>query len=56
MEEFFNNKFGGLEVSKDLQKFIKPDLLVSYKFTSSYLSAQADRDSTWLGIYIAYPL
>ena len=36
MEEFNNNKLGDLEISNDLQKTNKDDLLVSYDFNSLY--------------------
>ena len=36
-----------MEISKELQKINKDDLLVSYDFNSLYPSAQIDINSTW---------
>ena len=55
MENFVNKKLGDLEISKDLRKNNKDDLLVSYGFISLYPSAQVDEDSTWPAIETAYP-
>ena len=48
-------KLGELEISKDLQKINKDDLLVSYDFNSLYPSAQIDLNSTWPKIETSYP-
>ena len=56
MQEFDNNKPGDLEISKDLQKINKDDLLVSYDFNCLYPMAQADRDTRWPAIDTSYPL
>ena len=55
LHKFVEKKLGELEISKDLQKFNKDDLLVSYDFNSLYPSAQIDKNSTWLKIETAYP-
>ena len=44
-----------MEISKELQKINKDDLLVSYDFNSLYPSAQIHINSTWLEIETAYP-
>ena len=46
LDNFLNNKLGNLEISKELQKINKDDLLVSYDFNSLYPSAQIDKNST----------
>ena len=56
LEKFIDKKLGELEISKELQKINKDDLLVSYDFNSLYPSAQIDRNSTWPKIETAYPL
>ena len=55
LDEFLEKKLGELEISKDLQKINKDDLLVSYDFNSLYPSAQIDKNSTWPKIETAYP-
>ena len=55
LDNFLNNKLGNLEISKDLQKINKDDLLVSYDFNSLYPSAQIDINSTWSKIETSYP-
>ena len=50
MEDFVNEKFGDLEVSKALQMINNDDLLVSYDFNSLYPSAEASKNSTWPAI------
>ena len=55
LEKFLERKLGELEISKDLQKINKEDLLVSYDFNSLYPSAQIDKNSTWPKIETAYP-
>ena len=52
---FLGKKLGELEISKELQKINKDDLLVSYDFNSSYPSAQIDLYSAWPKIETAYP-
>ena len=44
-----------MEISKELQKINKDDLLVSYDFNSLYPSAQIDIKSTWPQIETVYP-
>ena len=44
-----------MEISKELHKIIKDDLLVSYDFNSLYPSAQVDINSTWPKIETSYP-
>ena len=44
-----------LEISKELQKINKDDLLVSFDFNSLYPSAQVDIISTWPKIETSYP-
>ena len=53
--KFLERKLGELEISKDLQKINKDDLLVSYDFNSLYPSAQIDKNSTWPKKETAYP-
>ena len=53
---FLEKYLGELEISKDLQKIKKDDLLASYDFNSLYPSAQIDINSTWLKIETAYPV
>ena len=55
LDKFLEKKFGELQISKDLQKINKDDLLVSYDFNSLYPSAQIDKNSTWPKIETAYP-
>ena len=55
LDKFLEKKLGELEVSKDLQKINKDDLLVSYDFNSLCPSAQIDKDSTWPKIETSYP-
>ena len=54
LDKFLERKLGELEISKDLQKINKDDLLVSYDFNSLYPSAQIDKNSTWPKIETAY--
>ena len=54
-DKSLEKKLGELEISKDLQKINKDDLLVSYNFNSLYPSAQIDKNSTWPKIETAYP-
>ena len=56
LDKFLERKLGELEISKELQKINKDDLLVSYDFNSLYPSAQIDKNSTWPKIETAYPL
>ena len=55
LNKFLGKTLGGLEISKELQKFNKTDLLVSYDFNSLYPSAQIDINITWPKIQTAYP-
>ena len=55
LDDFLNKKLGELEISKELQKINKDDLLVSYDFNSLYPSALVDINSTWSKIETAYP-
>ena len=55
LDKFLDKKLGELQLSKELQKINKDDLLVSYEFNSLYPSAQIDIDSTWPKIDTAYP-
>ena len=55
LEKFLEKKLGKLNISKELQKIKKDDLLVSYDFNSLYPSAQIDKNSTWRKIETAYP-
>ena len=55
LEKFLERKLGELEISKELQKINKDDLLISYDFNSLYPSAQIDINSTWPKIETAYP-
>ena len=43
LDKFLEKKLGELNISKDLQKINKDDLLVSYDFNSLYPSAQIDK-------------
>ena len=43
LDKFLERKLGELEISKELQKIDKDDLLVSYDFNSLYPSAQIDK-------------
>ena len=56
LDKFLDKKLGELEISKELQKIDKNDLLVSYDFNSLYPSAQIDVNSTWPKIETAYPI
>ena len=55
LDDFIDKKLGELEISKELQKINKDDLLVSSDFDSLYPSAQIDKNSTWPKIETAYP-
>ena len=55
LDKLLEKKLGELNISKDLQKINKDDLLVSYDFNSLYPSAQIDKDSIWPKIETAYP-
>ena len=44
-----------MEISKELQKDNKDDLLVSYDFNILHPTAQIDIDSTWPKMETAYP-
>ena len=55
LEKFLERKLGELEISKELQKINKDDLLVSYDFNSLYPSAQIDKNSFWPKIETACP-
>ena len=55
LQKFLGSKLGELNISKDLQKINKDDLLVSYDFNSLYPSAQINKNSTWPKIETAYP-
>ena len=55
LDNFSERKLGELNISKELQKINKDDLLVSYDFNSLYPSAQIDKNSTWPKIETAYP-
>ena len=44
-----------MEISKELQKINKDDLLVSYDFSSLYPSAQIETNSIWPEVETAYP-
>ena len=55
LDNFLEKQLGELNISKDLQKINKDDLLVSYDFNSLYPSAQIDKNSTWPKIETAYP-
>ena len=54
-EKFLERKLGELNISKELQKINKDDLLVSYDFNSLHPSAQIDNNSTWPKIETGYP-
>ena len=54
LDKFLETKLGELEISKELQKINKDDLLVSYDFNSLYPSAQIDENGTWPKIETAY--
>ena len=56
LEKFLGKKLGELNISKELQKINKVDLLVSYDFNSLYPSAQIDKNSTWPKIETFIPL
>ena len=55
LDKFLERKLGELNISKEIQKINKDDLLVSYDFNSFYPSAQIDINSTWPKIETAYP-
>ena len=55
LDKFLERKLGELEISKELQKINKDDLLVSYDFNSLYPSAQIDKNSTWPKKETVYP-
>ena len=55
LDNFLEKQLGELNISKDLQKINKDDLLVSYDFNSLYPTAQIDKNSTWPKIETAYP-
>ena len=55
LEKFLEKKLGELNISKELQKINKDDLLVSYDFNSLYPSAQIDKNSSWPKIETSYP-
>ena len=55
LDKFLERKLGELNISKDLQKINKDDLLVSYDFNNLYPSAQIDKNSIWPKIETAYP-
>ena len=55
LDKFLDKKLGELEISKEIQKISKDDLLVSYDFNSLYPSAQIDLSSTWPKIETSYP-
>ena len=52
---FLEKNQGELEISKEIQKINKDDLLVSYDFNSFYPSAHIDLNNTWPEIETAYP-
>ena len=54
-DKFLEKNLGALEIGKELQKFTKDDLLVSYDFNSLYPSAQIDENSTWSILETPYP-
>ena len=55
LDIFLEKNQGELEISKEIQKINKDDLLVSYDFNSFYLSAHIDLNNTWPKIETAYP-
>ena len=55
LDKFIDKKLGELEISRELQKINKDDLLVSYDFNKFYASAQIDINSTWPKIETSYP-
>ena len=55
LDKFLERKLGELNISKELQKIDKDDLLVSYDFNSLYPSAHIDKNSTWPKIETGYP-
>ena len=55
LDKVLKRKLGELEISKELQKINKDDLIVSYDFNSLYPSAQIDKNSTRPKIETAYP-
>ena len=55
LDKFLERKLGELNISKELQKINKDDLLVSYDFNSLYPSAQIDKNSNWPKIETSYP-
>ena len=55
LDKFLERKLGQLEISKELQKINKDDLLVSYDSSSLYPSAQIETNSIWPEVETAYP-
>ena len=55
LDKVLEKKLGELNISNELQKINKDDLLVSFDFNSLYPSAQIDKNSTWPKIETAYP-
>ena len=55
LDKFLDVILGELEVSKELQKINKDDLLVSYDFNSFYPSAQIDINNSRPKLETAYP-
>ena len=55
LDKFLDKKLGELEISEELQKIIKNDLLVSSDFNRVYPFAQIDKSSAWPKIETAYP-
>ena len=53
-DKFLEKKLGELEISKELQRINKDDLLASYDFNSLYPSAQIDSRTTWPRLEMAY--
>ena len=47
LDKLLEGKQGELEISKELRKINKDDLLVSYDFNSLYPSAKIDIKSNW---------
>ena len=50
----FSKKLVELPISKNLQKIDENDLLFLFDFNKLYRSTQADKDSTWPAIEVAY--
>ena len=53
-DKFLEKKLGEMEISIELQKINRDDLLVAYDFNSLYPSAQIDINSIWPKIETAY--